>query len=283
MTRARSLERHLMASMPAGGYSVEPLSPSERAAFRSAMIAERVRVGFSACTAPLLTPPANNPKLKKSGTYGLSLAAAGLSGAWQVCRYRTEGCESVCLESAGKGGLDSVQRGRVWKTRLLGAEPELFIRALADEIRRAVDRRPLDSLGRRHGRVPVRLNVLSDLPHERWIPALFTDPSLRAVQWYDYSKNPTRTPPANYHLTFSASERTADADLVAAAGIYGTVAVVFSTRRGRPLPASYAGLPVVDADLSDSRWKDPVGTISGLRAKGAAVGDDGGGFVRMVA
>jgi len=277
---AKSLERHLVATAPAGGFSTAPLSVAERAAFRSAMVAERVAVGFCPLHAPLLTPPSANPKLGKSGTYGLSLAAAGLSGVWQCCRYRTTGCESVCLESAGKGSLDSVQRGRIWKTRLLGAEPALFVRALADELRGVLARRPLDTLGRRFGRVPVRLNVLSDLPWELFAPALFTDPSLRACQWYDYSKNPTRTPPANYHLTFSASERTSD--LVAAAGHYGTVAVVFSTRRGAPLPATFDGLPVLDGDVSDSRWKDAAGIV-GLRAKGLARGDDGGGFVRMVA
>ena len=276
----RDLERHLLAGMPAGGFSTAPLSAGERAAFRSAMVDARVAVGFQARTAPLLTPPSANPKLGKSGTYGLSLAAAGLSGVWQVCRYRTAGCASVCLESAGKGGLDSVQRGRIWKTRLLGSHPELFIREVAGELRKALGRRPLDSLGRRFGRVPVRLNVLSDLPYEKFAPALFTDPSLRACQWYDYTKNPRRTPPANYHLTFSASERTSD--LVAAAGHYGTVAVVFSTKRGRPLPATFDGLPVLDGDVSDSRWQDAAGIV-GLRAKGLAVGDDGGGFVRMVA
>ena len=277
----RDLERHLVARAPAGGVSGAPLSAGERAAFRSAMIAERVAVGFAALPAPLLTPPSANPKLGKSGTYGLSLAAAGLSGAWQVCRYRTAGCESVCLESAGKGGLDSVQRGRIWKTRLLGSHPELFIRALADELRSALGRRPLDSLGRRYGRVPVRLNVLSDLAWERFAPALFQDPTLKkACQYYDYSKNPRRTPPANYHLTYSASERTTD--LAAAAGHYGTVAGVFSTRRGAPLPATFDGLPVLDGDLSDSRWQDAAGIV-GLRAKGLAVGDDAGGFVRLVA
>jgi len=280
VTAARSLERHLVATAPPGGFSTAPLSVAERDTFRRAMIAERVAVGFGPIHTVLLTPPSANPKLGKSGTYGLSLAAASLSGAWNVCRYSTSGCRGVCLESAGKGGLDSVQRGRIWKTRLLGAEPELFTRALADELRGVLARRPLDTLGRRHGRLPVRLNVLSDLPWERYVPALFTDPSLRACQWYDYSKNPTRRPPANYHLTFSASERTTD--LVAAAGHYGTVAVVFSTRRGEPLPASWEGLPVHDGDVSDSRWKDAAGIV-GLRAKGLARGDSGNGFVRMVA
>ena len=276
----RDLERHLVAMAPAGGFSVAPLSAGERAVFRSAMIAERVAVGFAALPAPLLTPPSANLKLGKSGTYGLSLAAAGLSGSWQCCRYRTAGCESVCLESAGKGSLDSVQRGRIWKTRLLGSHPEFFIRELAGELRSALGRRPLDSLGRRYGRVPVRLNVLSDLAWERFAPALFQDPTLKACQYYDYTKNPRRDAPANYHLTFSASERTSD--LVAAAGHYGTVAVVFSTLRGRPLPSRWDGLPVLDGDVSDSRWQDAAGIV-GLRAKGLAVGDDAGGFVRLVA
>ncbi len=278
----KSLGRHLVAMAPAGGFSTAPLAIAERDAFRAAMIAARVAVGFCPLHTVLLTPPSANPKLGKSGTYGLSLAAASLSGAWNVCRYSTAGCRGVCLWSAGKGSLDSVQRGRIWKTRLLGAEPALFIRALADELRGVLARRPLDTLGRRFGRVPVRLNVLSDLPWESFAPALFTDPSLRACQYYDYSKNPTRAAdlPANYHLTFSASERTTD--LVAAAGHYGTVAVVFSTRRGAPLPATWDGLTVSDGDVSDSRWKDAAGIV-GLRAKGLARGDDGGGFVRMVA
>jgi len=277
---AVSMERHLVAMAPAGGFSTAPLSIAERDVFRTAMIAERVAVGFCPLHTVLLTPPSANPKLGKSGTYGLSLAAASLSGSWNVCRYSTSGCRGVCLESAGKGSLDSVQRGRIWKTRLLGSCPELFIRALCDELRGVLARRPVDTLGRRYGRVPVRLNVLSDLPWEAFAPALFTDPSLKACQWYDYSKNPTRRPPANYHLTFSASERTTD--LVAAAGHYGTVAVVFSTRRGAALPASWDGLAVHDGDVSDSRWKDSAGIV-GLRAKGLARGDDGGGFVRMVA
>ena len=128
---AVSMERHLVATAPAGGFSTAPLSIAERDTFRRAMIAERVAVGFCPLHTVLLTPPSANPKLGKSGTYGLSLAAASLSGSWNVCRHSTSGCRSVCLWSSGKGSLDSVQRGRIWKTRLLGSHPELFIRSLA--------------------------------------------------------------------------------------------------------------------------------------------------------
>tara|TARA_R110000803_G_scaffold47010_1_gene98377 strand:- start:593 stop:835 length:243 start_codon:yes stop_codon:yes gene_type:complete len=46
------------------------------------------------------------------------------------------------------------------------------------------------------------------------------------------------------------------------------VAVIFGTLRGRALPKFYAGRPVHDADSDDERFNDPVGSISGLRAKG---------------
>ena len=279
LERAPDLERHLLAGMPAGGYPIDPLTGDDLAAFRSAMVAERVAVGFIARTAPLLTAPDGNVKLDKSNAYGLSLSPASTAG-WNVCRASSAGCRAVCLATSGKGGLESVQDGRRWKVALLAAVPALFVRALADELRRTQRRRPVDCLGRRTGPlVPVRLNVLSDLDWPRIAPELFDLPGNR---FYDYTKRTGRRVPANYHLTMSANERHADEDLAALAGTYGTnVAVVFDTTRGHALPATYAGVRVVDGDLSDSRWSDEVGVIVGLRAKGAAIGDRSG-FVRAV-
>ena len=280
MSRARDLERHLVATMPRGGYPIHELVGEDLAAWRAAMVRERVAVGFGPHVVPLLTPPNANVKLDKSNAYGLSLSPAS-TGGWNVCRASSPGCRAACLATAGKGGLDSVQRGRVWKTRLLAAEPALFIRALAGEVRDAVARRPLDRLGRSTGPlVPVRLNVLSDIAWERVAPALF---SIAGARFYDYTKRTDRTVPANYHLTSSATERTADSGLAKLADMYGSnVAVVFDTRRGHALPTSYAGCRVVDGDLSDSRWNDDRGVIVGLRAKGKAIGDRSG-FVRSVA
>ena len=273
LERAPDLERHLLAGMPAGGYPIHPLTGEDRAAFRAAMIAARVGMGFEP-----LTAPAANVKLSKSNAYGLSLSPASTSG-WNVCRASSAGCRAVCLATAGKGGIQSTADGRIWKTALLAAVPALFVRALADELRRTQLRRPVDRLGRRTGPlVPVRLNVLSDLAWERLAPALFEN--LPGNRFYDYSKRTGRRVPASYHLTMSANERHADEDLGALAGVYGTnVAVVFDTARGAALPATYAGVRVVDGDLSDSRWADQVGVIVGLRAKGTAVGDRSG-FVR---
>jgi len=280
----RDLERHLLAGMPAGGYPIDPLTGQDLAAFRAAMVAERVAVGFNARTAPLLTAPDGNVKLSKSNAWGLSLSPASTAG-WNVCRASSAGCRAVCLATSGKGGLQSVQDARRWKVALLAAAPALFVRQLADELRKVAGRRPLDRLGRRTGPlVPVRLNVLSDLAWERFAPALFAGGAdgIAGVRWYDYSKRVGRVLPANYHVTMSANERHADGDLAALASTYGTnVAVVFDTTRGHALPATYAGVRVVDGDVSDSRWSDAVGVIVGLRAKGAAIGDRSG-FVRSV-
>ena len=141
MSRAPDLERHLLAVMPAGGYSIEPLMGSDRVAWRDAMIRERVAAGFEPLTADLLTAPDNNVKLDKSNAYGLSLSPASTAG-WNVCRSSSVGCRAVCLATSGKGGLASVQDGRRWKVALLAAEPALFVRALGDELRKAAGRRP---------------------------------------------------------------------------------------------------------------------------------------------
>ena len=107
---------------------------------------------------------------------------------------------------------------------------------------------------------------------------------------------PERKPAANYHLTFSLSERE-DAEYSSeehardalAAGV--NVAVVFDLkRRGGKLPKTYAlggrrgslverllfkpaiRVPVIDGDISDVRFMDPKGVIVGLKAKGDARG-----------
>jgi hypothetical protein len=91
------------------------------------------------------------------------------------------------------------------------------------------------------------------------------------VQFYDYTKHPKpwlRTLP-NYHLTFSHSGHNV-ADCLEALQHGINVAVVFSTRRGEPLPETWNGSPVIDGDLHDCRFLDSAGVVVGLRAKGMA-------------
>jgi hypothetical protein len=261
---ARSLERALR------GVGRPTLSVAEA---RERYAAHRGRNGFAAIPAPLLTAPDGNYKLGKSSvpTYGLALLQADGSG-WEVCPARTRACTAHCVSKAGKGSFDGVQRARRCKTLFLAEDPEAFLVLLEDEIRRAVAR---------HGRILCRLNTFSDVRWERVAPWLF---DLVGVEFYDYTKwSPDkRVTPANYRLTFSASERTTDVQVAEWAAEGRPVAVVFDTARTRALPEEWAGVRVIDGDKTDDRTKDQ-GVIVGLRAKGSMRGDLGNGMVRRTA
>lgn len=212
---------------------------------------------------PLLTAPDANVKLAKSDipTWGLSLAPAGLAGVGTTCMWSTPLCRKGCLNTAGKGTLDRVQRGRVLKTQFLAANPSAFITLLEFEIRRA---RLATSVT---DQMLVRLNVLSDLRWERFAPHLF---DIEGVEFYDYTKSVERAMaqgapwwPKNYKLVFSASERNPDVDVHRMLNLNLTVAMVFDE-----IPARWDGWDVVNGDLTDDRYHEPQGVLVGLRAKG---------------
>ena len=133
----------------------------------------------------------------------------------------------------------------------------------------------------RHGLKPaVRLNATSDIPWEGVARELLARWRSRGVVFYDYTKSPERAIRQPYHLTFSRSESNdADCERVIDAG--GTVAVVFSTRKGESLPATFRGRKVIDADEHDLRFLDPRGVWAGLRAKGPARKDSSGFVVQL--
>jgi hypothetical protein len=222
----------------------------------------------------LLTPPEAQYKLGKSvrPTFGLSLAAADMSG-YDVCAWRTPGCTAACvLVTAGKGLFPSVRKARVVKTRFLAEHPQAFVTLLYAELVEAA---------RTRGGIDFRPNVASDIRWESVAPAILSVPGVRV---YDYTKAPAaqRGPTDNYRLTFSVSERDAS---VGQALKYlqtgGTAAVVFDTVKGHALPATWNGFDVIDGDLGDSRVDDPAGVVVGLRGKGAARnGGDSTGFVK---
>ena len=266
----KDLARHLTTSAPKDGFTVDPLTPSELKEWREIMSTYREKYGFKRTWSPLLTT--DNDKLGKSTvpSFGLSLAPADTSDIWQVCRYSSPGCRSVCLATAGNGRYDTVTRARQYRTALLGDHPALFIRVMAHEIRNLVAK---------HGEIRFRPNVLADLPWELFAPALFTLP----VKFYDYTKYPSskRGTLPNYRLVGSVHERHSDNDIRGMVNDYGSAAVVFDTLRGKPLPATYTGITVVDGDKSDDRtMASETGVIIGLRAKGQAIGATGNSFIR---
>jgi len=226
-----------------------------------------------------------NAKTVKGEKYGyltgvLYLAPAKLSG-FQVCPMaRAAGCEEACLNTAGRGAFNSVQKARIAKTQLLFSNPRGKLEFMANVV---FSIRALVRKASKLGMTPlVRLNGTSDIRWEN-IPvtvdgvnyvnvfAVFPD-----VQFYDYTKLANRKGiPANYDLTFSYSGLPGFASQVAIAQKRGMrIAVVFRSRD--QIPESFLGLCCVDGDDSDIRHMDPAGVVVALYAKGKARHDQSG-------
>lgn len=232
---------------------------------------------------PLLTVA--NPKTAKGAARGyltavLHLAPANVAGLGTVCARATAGCMATCLNTAGRGGImphgattNAIQEARKRRTAYLRLDRAGFVDAVSREI---------ETLQRRAARegltLVVRINGTSDLPGlAREIAARFP-----TVTFYDYTKLPRawERETANYKLTFSRSENN-ESDVLDAMAHGLNVAVVFSTGKGKALPATYLGRTVIDGDVSDLRFLDPRGVIVGLRAKGKARRDASGFVVRV--
>jgi hypothetical protein len=192
----------------------------------------------------------------------LYLAPANESGVMNTCPMATDACRAACLFTAGRGRFEGIRNGRIAKTLLLHSNRALFLECLKWDIGMIVRR------ARKLGLKPcVRINGTSDLA---WIPAMMAD-EFPAVQFYDYTKlsKPELRLRSNYWLTFSYSgANLAESLRVLKASV--NVSVVFNTRKGETLPASWNGYPVVDGDTHDLRFLDGTGVIVGLRAKGDA-------------
>src|SRR5499426_461730 len=204
-------------------------------------------------------------KLADVDTLILHLAPANAAGLGTVCGSATPECIKLCLNTAGRGGImakgqttNAILEARKRRTRAYFADPAAFMDRLSAEIDRATRRgRPF----------VVRVNGTSDLPKV----ALELASRHPDVTFYDYTKHarPWERQRANYTLVFSRTEAN-DAACFEALAHGVNVAVVFDTKRGEALPATYYGVPVVDGDITDLRYLDPRGVVVGLRAKGRA-------------
>jgi hypothetical protein len=239
----------------------------------------------------LLSPPESNPKVKKNGKVGvmgwvLHLAAGDMSGR-EVCPKRSPGCSAACLMYAGNPLYFAAKNAaRLKKTNLYFDHRDLFFNILALEIHAALKVAEIAKM-----EPAFRLNGTSDIVYEKkkfelypWVAAkigrshqnrlgtiieLFSE-----VQFYDYTKIAGRTPPANYHLTFSESEINADdVQKEMARGL--NIASVFPKKS---VPDTHLGRPVIDGDEHDYRPNDPVGVVVGLKVKGKFGLADATGF-----
>lgn len=222
--------------------------------------ARRIAQRFSVST--LLGCNTKLQKTDKSGEYlsgGVSLAPHTLSGVRNTCKHSTIGCRESCLGRFSGLNVDPRNlQAKVNKTLFLTFEPEAYYALLSHEIGL------LTARAEKKGALPVvRLNVYTDIPFERERPTLFA--SHPDVQFMDYTKDPDRfgSLPANYHLTFSLSEKNSPAaKRILESG--NNVAAVFHGS----LPEEFLGYPVISGDESDARFADPSPVVVGLSLKG---------------
>ena len=218
------------------------------------------------------------------------LAPFTMAGAGNVCAMaETAKCHEGCLNTAGRGAFNNVQKARIAKTRRYMTERNAF---LADLV---ADLEAFQRYCFRKGVLPcVRLNGTSDILWERNHPVTRKGErfdSLMAafpeVRFYDYTKvykRVDRALPFNYHLTLSYSEANADYAqevLIRVAEGKANMAVVFRTKAKVQeivtMDGWWKGHSAIDGDVTDLRFTDPIqGGVVALYAKGKAKGDRSG-------
>lgn len=216
-------------------------------------------------------------------TKGIHFAPAQLSG-FEVCQWRSKGCTASCLNTAGRGRMNSIQASRIAKTKLFFDKQLDFLAKLSKEISSSIK-----SATKRGMNSVFRLNLTSDIS---WESVFFNEKEPKtifdkfpSIQFYDYTKSFKRMCaflgkpftkgeqkfPCNYHLTFSRSEHNdTKCEMVLAMG--GNVAVVFRNQ----LPKTWKGYEVVNGDANDLRFLDKKGVVVGLIEKGMAKKDETG-------
>lgn len=225
--------------------------------------------------------------LEKGYLTGIMYLAPHTLGGKNICPFaKAAGCIEACLNTAGRGIFNNVQKARLNRTKLFHNDINAFMNKLAVEIE------ALEKVAIKKGLIPViRLNGTSDIEWENirfnyefihnkirsvTIFELFPD-----IQFYDYAKSPYRDNlPKNYDLTFSYSNKPEFKKFNEIAIKKGMrLAAVFSDQN---LPAYFMGLPVLNGDESDLTFLAPKNTILGLYAKGKAKKDTGGFIIKTI-
>jgi len=213
------------------------------------------------------------------------LAPFTQAGAGNVCSMAAlAACWQGCLNTAGRGAMNSVQKARVRKTVQYMKAREAFMSQLVEDLSKYA------AYCKRKGVKPcVRLNGTSDIMWEKGHPVTVKGErfaSLMAafpeIQFYDYTKIYTRVDkpmPANYALTLSYSAANEAFALEVSRRVTegkANMAVVYRNRaRVETLLAE--GGKVVDGDVTDMRFLDPQGGyVVALYAKGKAKKDQSG-------
>lgn len=195
------------------------------------------------------------------------LAPARLSG-FEVCGGRSNECTKGCL-SHKSGHLAFHQAASIFKTWWYFTDRQSFNDAVLAELVSAHNK------ARRKGfSLAIRMNGTSDIPFK----AVYNWAEENAVQCYEYTK--LRSVIAkhihgidNVHRTFSIDERHSSFLFGKSfCELGGNASIVIPSARKAKAEAIEAlqtlNLPIVDGDEHDLRFRDPVGSIAYLKAKG---------------
>ena len=177
------------------------------------------------------------------------------------CAGSTAGCRPSCLIYSGMMRMPTQEAARIKRTQFYLDDREAFITQLHKEIKAHIRK------SNRLGVVPaLRLNGTQDLD---WSEIYEAYPE---VQFQEYTKVHSRAKKLarfnNLNITFSKSERMSETTVTRLASKGHQVAVVFDVKPNDPLPDTYLGFPVIDADKHDARWIEDSHSIAGLRVKG---------------
>lgn len=225
----------------------------------------------------LLSMGNSNHKIAKSDKKGEYLTAiqhflpSDYSGVGNVCPFASIGCKTNCLNFAGLGRMNSVQKARFKKTSFYLQKEKEYKTKLHKEV--TAFKKKCD---KHKKKCAIRLNGFSDVYWVKKYPELFEE--FDDIQWYDYTKIPeyyrrflAGKLPDNVYLTFSRSEDN-ERQCLEFLKKGGNVAVVWRSQ----IPKEWKGYPVINADDDDLRFKDPQNVVCGLIAKGRAKLDDTG-------
>ena len=190
-----------------------------------------------------------------------------------LCPYAGD-CADSCISHTGRNNSPAAAKARLRRTEKYYYDFPAFKEQLTKELMHFW----IDT----GGGGGVRLNTLSDVLWEHRLGFdWFTQWEGKLGGFYDYTKWPIGKRhhlPPNYHLTYSWSERTTMQEfhdnIAGGRNVAVVMAVCQNDYRGDcrhgchcPLPSRFKDVPVLDGDIHDARFLDPVGHVVGLRLK----------------
>jgi hypothetical protein len=197
----------------------------------------------------------------------LYLAPARLSG-YEVCGGRSVECTKGCL-SHKSGHLAFHQAASIFKTWWFFSDKEEFQTAAIAELHAAMNK------AKRKGfDFAIRMNGTSDIPFKK----VYQWAQENDVQCYEYTK--LKSVIVRHldhtdivHRTYSIDETQASFSFAKTfCELGGNASIVIPSARKAKAEAIAAlqdlDLPIVDGDEHDLRFRDPIGAIAYLKAKG---------------